>query len=140
MSGGLALGGFFQKMSDVLTMLHIRLVLHPFLRQRHRVGRFLVAACGAGLCSSFVQFLMAQTQKNARAPYPKSECNIAAQIRTRLSTCYLAMLSVDNRGPNFGRLVLLCIDSYDSERRRILQHFSRFTRFAFSSRPKFSIF
>ena len=35
----------------------------------------------------------------------------------------------------FNWLVLLCIDSYDSERRRILQHFSRSTRFAFFSRP-----
>ena len=31
---------------------------------------------------------------------------------------------------NFRRLVLGCIDSYDSEQRRILQHFSRSTRFA----------
>ena len=45
----------------------------------------------------------------------------------------------------FNRLVLLCIDSYDSERRRILQHFSRSTRFqkkkirfAFFSRLKSS--
>ena len=29
---------------------------------------------------------------------------------------------------NFGRLVLGCIDSYDSESRRIFQHFSRSTR------------
>ena len=29
------------------------------------------------------------------------------------------------------RLVLGCMDSYDSEQRRILQHFSRSTRFAF---------
>ena len=36
---------------------------------------------------------------------------------------------------NFGGLVLLCIDSYDSEQRRILQHFSRSTIFAFFSRP-----
>ena len=35
----------------------------------------------------------------------------------------------------FNWLVLLCIDSYDSEQRRILQHFSRSTRFAFFSRP-----
>ena len=40
----------------------------------------------------------------------------------------------------FNWLVLLCIDSYDSERRRILQHFSRSTRFAFFSRPYFSKF
>ena len=31
---------------------------------------------------------------------------------------------------NFGGLVLLCIDGYDSEQRRILQHFSRSTRIA----------
>ena len=30
---------------------------------------------------------------------------------------------------NFGGLVLCCIDSYDSESRRIFQHFSRSTRF-----------
>ena len=29
------------------------------------------------------------------------------------------------------RLVLGCMDSYDSERRRIFQHFSRSTRFTF---------
>ena len=39
----------------------------------------------------------------------------------------------------FNCLVLLCIDSYDSERRRILQHFSRSTRFAnLCTAPKFS--
>ena len=32
---------------------------------------------------------------------------------------------------NFGGLVLGCIDSYDSKKRRILQRFSRSTRFAF---------
>ena len=32
---------------------------------------------------------------------------------------------------NFRRLVLGCIDSYDSEQRRIFLHFSRSTRFAF---------
>ena len=32
---------------------------------------------------------------------------------------------------NFGGLVIGCIDSYDSEKRRIFQHFSRSTRFAF---------
>merc|ERR1719197_809214 len=59
---------------------------------------------------------------------------------TRQSACYLAMVSTDNRGSNFGRLVLLCIDSYDCEKRRILQHFSRSTKFAFFSRPYFQIF
>ena len=33
--------------------------------------------------------------------------------------------------PNFERLVLGCMDSYDSEKSRILQRFSRSTRFAF---------
>ena len=33
--------------------------------------------------------------------------------------------------PNFRRLVLGCMDSYDSEKRRILQGLSRSTRFAF---------
>ena len=32
---------------------------------------------------------------------------------------------------NFRRLVLGCMDSYDSEQRRIFQHFSQSTRFAF---------
>ena len=32
---------------------------------------------------------------------------------------------------NFGGLVLCCMDSYDSEQRRIFPHFSRSTRFAF---------
>ena len=40
----------------------------------------------------------------------------------------------DRRMSNFRRLVLGCIDSYDSEQRRILQHFSRSTRCAFFSR------
>ena len=31
--------------------------------------------------------------------------------------------------PNFRRLVLFCMDSYDSESRRIFSHFSRSTRF-----------
>ena len=35
------------------------------------------------------------------------------------------------RLPNFRGLVLGCMDSYDSEQRRILQHFSISTRFAF---------
>ena len=41
---------------------------------------------------------------------------------------------------NFERLVLGCIDSYDSESRRIFQHFSRSTRFSFlrtAPNPKF---
>ena len=33
--------------------------------------------------------------------------------------------------PNFERLVLGCMESYDSEKGRTLQHFSRSTRFAF---------
>ena len=33
--------------------------------------------------------------------------------------------------PNFRRLVLFCMDSYDSESRRIFQHFSRSTRLAY---------
>ena len=40
------------------------------------------------------------------------------------------MLSIAHRRSNFGRLVLLCIDSYDSEQRRIFLHFSRSARFA----------
>ena len=44
--------------------------------------------------------------------------------------------SVERRGllqksANFRRLVLGCMDSYESEKRRILQGFSRSTRFAF---------
>ena len=39
---------------------------------------------------------------------------------------------MNEMGPsNFERLVLGCIDSYDSESRRILQHFSRSTGLAF---------
>ena len=41
----------------------------------------------------------------------------------------LAVLS-SKHGTNFRRLVLGCMDSYDSEQRRILQHFSRSARFA----------
>ena len=41
---------------------------------------------------------------------------------------------------NFRRLVLGCIDSYDSEQRRIFQHFSRSTRFAFFCTARISIF
>ena len=36
-----------------------------------------------------------------------------------------------NHPQNFERLVLGCMDSYDSESRRILQHFSRSTRLAY---------
>ena len=36
---------------------------------------------------------------------------------------------------NFERLVLGCIDSYDSDQRLILQHFSRSTRSAFFFAP-----
>ena len=46
-----------------------------------------------------------------------------------------------NKSPqNFERLVLVCIDSYDSEKRRILQHFSRSTRFAFLCTAQISNF
>ena len=39
--------------------------------------------------------------------------------------------SVHGERANFGGLVLGCIDSYDSESRRIFQHFSRSTRLAY---------
>jgi len=46
-----------------------------------------------------------------------------------------------NKSPqNFERLVLICIDSYDSEKGRILQHFSRSTRFAFLCTAQISNF
>merc|ERR1711965_482226 len=46
-----------------------------------------------------------------------------------------------NKSPQyFERLVLVCIDSYDSEKRRILQHFSRSTRFAFLCTAQISKF
>ena len=46
-----------------------------------------------------------------------------------------------NKSPqNFERLVLVCIDSYDSEKRRILQRFSRSTRFAFFCTAQISNF
>ena len=41
---------------------------------------------------------------------------------------------------NFRRLVLGCIDSYDCEKRRILQHFSRSTRCAFFCTAQISTF
>ena len=41
---------------------------------------------------------------------------------------------------NFRRSVLGCIDSYDSESRRIFQHFSRSTRFAFLCTAQISKF
>ena len=41
---------------------------------------------------------------------------------------------------DFTGLVLCCIDSYDSEQRRILQHFSRSTRFAFFCTAQISKF
>ena len=55
---------------------------------------------------------------------PKFEASYAFSA-TRRPACYLTRLSIDNRGSNFARLVLVCIDSYDNEQRRILQHFSR---------------
>ena len=46
-----------------------------------------------------------------------------------------------NKSPqNFERLVLICMDSYDSEKGRILQHFSRSTRFAFLCTAQISNF
>ena len=41
---------------------------------------------------------------------------------------------------NFERLVLGCMDSYDSDQRLILQHFSRSTRFAFLCTAQISKF
>ena len=41
---------------------------------------------------------------------------------------------------NFRRLVLCCIDSYDSESRRILQHFSKSTRFSYFCTAQISKF
>ena len=48
--------------------------------------------------------------------------------------------SVHGERGNFTMLVLGCIDSYDSEKRRILQHFSRSTRFAFLCTAQISNF
>ena len=46
-----------------------------------------------------------------------------------------------NKSPQyFERLVLVCIDSYDSEKRHILQHFSRSIRFAFLCTAQISNF
>ena len=46
-----------------------------------------------------------------------------------------------NKSPqHFERLVLICMDSYDSEKGRILQHFSRSTRFAFLCTAQISKF
>ena len=41
---------------------------------------------------------------------------------------------------NFGRSVLGCIEAYDSETRRIFQHFSKSTRCAFLCTTRNSIF
>ena len=48
-----------------------------------------------------------------------------AAVVDRLRGSLLKILSFS---PNLERLVLRCIDSYDSESRRIFQHFSRTTR------------
>ena len=45
-----------------------------------------------------------------------------------------------NSPSNFERLVLGCIDSYDSDQRLILQYFSRSTRFAFLCTAEISKF
>ena len=47
--------------------------------------------------------------------------------------CYRAEVSAREpyRPPNLSRLVLFCIDTSDSEKWRIFQHFSRSTRLAF---------
>ena len=51
------------------------------------------------------------------------------------------VIELMNKSPrNFERLVLVCIDSYDSEKRRILQHFSRSTRLAFLCTAQISNF
>ena len=49
-----------------------------------------------------------------------------------LMAVYSTLGGVSEAGwsPNFERLVLGCMDSYDSEKRCILQHFSKSTRFA----------
>ena len=45
-------------------------------------------------------------------------------------TTFPAVGAAGAAAANFERLVLGCMDSYDSEKRGILQHFSRSTRFA----------
>ena len=51
-------------------------------------------------------------------------------LRSRAGAALAAAVRISwSVSSNFRRLVLGCIDSYDSEQRRILQHFSRSTRF-----------
>ena len=59
------------------------------------------------------------------ASAPRSAGELAATRRAMLRLTLFGRLL-----KNFRRSVLGCIDSYDSESRRIFQHFSRSTRFA----------
>ena len=63
------------------------------------------------------------------------------RMNTDRSLCTKDTIELMNKSPqNFERLVLVCIDSYDSEKRRILQHFSRSTKFAFLCTAQISNF
>ena len=64
------------------------------------------------------------TQKSALMQKRTSRLKFAELV---VGTC----TTTKKNSSNFNRLVLGCIDSYDSEQRRIFQHFSRSTRFAF---------
>ena len=67
----------------------------------------------------------------SRLPHPDKPSTVCTKDRIELM----------NKSPQyFERLVLVCIDSYDSEKRRILQHFSRSTRFAFLCTAQISNF
>ena len=55
----------------------------------------------------------------------------AAEVRLVKRFDTEAFSDFSGKSSNFRRLVLGCMDSYDSESRRIFQHFSRSTRFVF---------
>ena len=80
-----------------------------------------------------------RAKRNAQLLNPSRDRALARQNILPMaqldSTCILFLtkdtIELMNKSPqNFERLVLVCIDSYDSEKGRILQHFSRSTRFA----------
>ena len=59
-----------------------------------------------------------------RSAFPRNRLNRAQDVEIKESIEIMKFWP-----PNFRRLVLFCMDSYDSESRRIFSHFSRSTRF-----------
>ena len=91
------------------------------------------------------------------SPHPACTFVVLAYVTTRYGRCSLSCTSSTRPSmttvlqlydgidsirhlTNFGRSVLGCIEAYDSETRRIFQHFSKSTRCAFLCTTRNSIF